>query len=105
MGISTSNGVFREGTPTSDLWGDSEQDILMDSSSATTSQPISPPPASPCKKISASAAKSKPSAAELEEFFSAAEKYVQKRFSEKYNYDIVKDVPLEGRYQWVRLHP
>lgn len=23
----------------------------------------------------------------------------------RYNYDIVKDVPLEGKYQWVRLLP
>ncbi|CAI9294606.1 unnamed protein product [Lactuca saligna] len=46
-----------------------------------------------------------PSPAELEEFFSEAEKYEQKRFTEKYNYDIVKDVPMEGRYQWVRLKP
>ncbi|KAG9155239.1 hypothetical protein Leryth_023270 [Lithospermum erythrorhizon] len=37
-----------------------------------------------------------PSEAELEDFFSAAEKYEQNRFAEKYNYDIVKDVPLEG---------
>ncbi|GAA0160243.1 hypothetical protein LIER_16839 [Lithospermum erythrorhizon] len=41
-----------------------------------------------------------PSEAELEDFFSAAEKYEQNRFAEKYNYDIVKDVPLEGRYEW-----
>lgn len=46
-----------------------------------------------------------PSPAELEEFFSKAEKYEQKRFAEKYNYDIVKDVPMEGSYQWVRLKP
>ncbi|KAI3753161.1 hypothetical protein L2E82_25207 [Cichorium intybus] len=46
-----------------------------------------------------------PSPAELEEFFSEAEKYEQKRFAEKYNYDIVKDVPMEGRYQWIPLKP
>ncbi|KAK9286989.1 hypothetical protein L1049_015397 [Liquidambar formosana] len=46
-----------------------------------------------------------PSTVEIEEFFSVAEKYEQKRFAEKYNYDIVKDVPMEGRYQWVRLKP
>ncbi|KAH6813392.1 hypothetical protein C2S51_022410 [Perilla frutescens var. frutescens] len=46
-----------------------------------------------------------PSAAELEEFFTEAEEYVQKRFSEKYNYDIMKDSPIsEGRYQWVPTH-
>ncbi|KAK9166445.1 hypothetical protein Scep_001636 [Stephania cephalantha] len=45
------------------------------------------------------------SAAEIEEFLSAMEKDSQKRFAEKYNYDIVKDVPLEGRYEWVQLKP
>ncbi|XP_039010515.1 cyclin-dependent kinase inhibitor 7-like [Hibiscus syriacus] len=46
-----------------------------------------------------------PTEVELEEFFAAAEKQVKKQFAEKYNYDIVKDEPLEGRYQWVRLNP
>ncbi|XP_047174848.1 cyclin-dependent kinase inhibitor 7-like [Vigna umbellata] len=46
-----------------------------------------------------------PTESELEEFFTAAEKDIQKRFSEKYNYDIVKDIPLEGRYEWVKLKP
>ncbi|KAK9990602.1 hypothetical protein SO802_025587 [Lithocarpus litseifolius] len=46
-----------------------------------------------------------PTESELEEFFSAAEKDLQKRFKEKYNYDIVKDAPLEGRYEWIRLKP
>nr|KYP42160.1 Cyclin-dependent kinase inhibitor 7 [Cajanus cajan] len=46
-----------------------------------------------------------PTESELEEFFAAAEKDIQKRFSDKYNYDIVKDVPLEGRYEWVKLKP
>ncbi|KAM1349015.1 hypothetical protein PS2_003166 [Malus domestica] len=44
-----------------------------------------------------------PPSEEIEEFFAAVEKYEHKRFTEKYNYDIVNDVPLEGRYQWVRL--
>ncbi|KAL6553143.1 hypothetical protein OROGR_006985 [Orobanche gracilis] len=42
-----------------------------------------------------------PTEAELEEFFAAAEKNLQKQFVDKYNYDIVKDEPLEGRYEWV----
>ncbi|GMJ09774.1 hypothetical protein HRI_004646600 [Hibiscus trionum] len=49
--------------------------------------------------------KKPPSQAELDEFFAAAEKYEQVRFAEKYNYDIVKDVPLDGRYQWIQLKP
>ncbi|ESQ30519.1 hypothetical protein EUTSA_v10011789mg [Eutrema salsugineum] len=46
-----------------------------------------------------------PTQAELDDFFSAAERFEQKRFTEKYNYDIVNDTPLEGRYQWVSLKP
>ncbi|KAK8626854.1 hypothetical protein V6N13_134484 [Hibiscus sabdariffa] len=46
-----------------------------------------------------------PSQEEIEEFFSVAEKYEQKRFVEKYNFDPVKDMPVDGRYQWVRLKP
>ncbi|XP_058735413.1 cyclin-dependent kinase inhibitor 6 [Vicia villosa] len=41
---------------------------------------------------------------EIDEFFARFEREEQKRFSEKYNFDIVRDVPLEGRYEWVRLH-
>uniref|UniRef100_M1CFI0 Cyclin-dependent kinase inhibitor n=1 Tax=Solanum tuberosum TaxID=4113 RepID=M1CFI0_SOLTU len=84
--------------PPSEHCGDSED---MESSSTTTKKSSS----------SASALRKQPSAskvppeAEIEEFFSAAEKCEQKRFAEKYNYDIVKDAPLEGRYQWVSLKP
>ncbi|XP_010479459.1 PREDICTED: cyclin-dependent kinase inhibitor 7-like [Camelina sativa] len=46
-----------------------------------------------------------PTQAELDDFFSAAERFQQKRFTEKYNYDVVNDTPLEGRYQWVTLKP
>ncbi|XP_039009309.1 cyclin-dependent kinase inhibitor 7-like isoform X2 [Hibiscus syriacus] len=44
-----------------------------------------------------------PTEAELEEFFSVAEGKLQNHFAEKYNYDILKDEPLEGRYGWIRL--
>lgn len=50
-----------------------------------------------------SQAEKMPSEAELEEFFAAAEKDLHKKFAHKYNYDIVKDEPLEGRYEWVQL--
>ncbi|CAJ2646209.1 cyclin-dependent kinase inhibitor 7-like protein [Trifolium pratense] len=52
-----------------------------------------------------SSPKNMPTEFELDEFFSAAEKNIQKKFQEKYNYDIVKDVPLKGRYEWVELKP
>ncbi|XVF01237.1 hypothetical protein REPUB_Repub04eG0070700 [Reevesia pubescens] len=83
------NKFSRETTPLSELCGDSEE---MESP-----EKKSPPsPAKPPKM---------PTQTEIDEFFSVAEKYEQKRFSEKYNYDIVKDTPLDGRYQWVRLKP
>ncbi|XP_074295379.1 cyclin-dependent kinase inhibitor 6-like [Silene latifolia] len=46
-----------------------------------------------------------PLQSEIDEFFSSAEKDLQKRFSDKYNFDVVKDVPLEGRYEWVQITP
>ncbi|KAK9109165.1 hypothetical protein Sjap_017225 [Stephania japonica] len=46
-----------------------------------------------------------PSEAELDEFFTVAESAEKKRFTEKYNFDVVKDVPLKGRYEWVQLKP
>ncbi|CAA0807547.1 Cyclin-dependent kinase inhibitor 7 [Striga hermonthica] len=100
--ISTSiTRVFsREATPTSDFYGDSDQVSLHPVSTAKAKK--STPPATSRRKI----LELSPSPVDLEEFFAAAEKkYDQKRFVEKYNYDIVKDVPLEGKYQWVRLHP
>lgn len=44
----------------------------------------------------------KVSSAELEEFFITAEKNLTEKFTDRYNYDIMNDVPLEGRYEWVR---
>ncbi|BAU00202.1 hypothetical protein LR48_Vigan06g033800 [Vigna angularis] len=52
-----------------------------------------------------SKARTMPTESELEEFFVTAEKDIQKRFQDKYNYDVVKDMPLEGRYEWVQLKP
>ncbi|KAH7566562.1 hypothetical protein ACOSP7_023120 [Xanthoceras sorbifolium] len=46
-----------------------------------------------------------PTEIEIEQFFAKAEKQLQKEFAEKYNYDIVKDEPIEGRYEWIQLNP
>ncbi|KAL8092868.1 cyclin-dependent kinase inhibitor 3-like [Apium graveolens] len=46
-----------------------------------------------------------PTTHEIEEFFALAEQQQQKRFTEKYNFDVVNDIPLPGRYQWVRIYP
>ncbi|KAL3843927.1 hypothetical protein ACJIZ3_001330 [Penstemon smallii] len=95
ISVSTNGYSSREATQ---FCIDSNKQGLMDSSS--TSKKKSSPPPGPCRKIPV---EKMPSVAELEEFFEAAEKYEQKRFAEKYNYDIAKDVPLEGKFQWVRL--
>ncbi|GMI88227.1 hypothetical protein HRI_002492000 [Hibiscus trionum] len=84
--ISTCTNIYNF---SSELCGDSDE---MES----PGKKPSPLPAKPPKM---------PSQAEIDEFFSVAEKYEQKRFAEKYNYDIVKDVPLDGRYRWIRLQP
>ncbi|CAH2053332.1 unnamed protein product [Thlaspi arvense] len=46
-----------------------------------------------------------PTPAEVEKFLSELENDDEKkRFIEKYNFDIVNDKPLEGRYKWDRLN-
>ncbi|KAL8156247.1 hypothetical protein AgCh_001373 [Apium graveolens] len=100
----TSHGGFSSNRKAEELMESSETkrkkaktEELMESSETNNKK---------AKFLMSSAAVAKmPSTEEIEEFFSAAEKHEQKRFEEKYNYDIVKDVPLEGRYQWVCLKP
>ncbi|CAF2089643.1 cyclin-dependent kinase inhibitor 3 [Brassica rapa] len=46
-----------------------------------------------------------PSTSELEEFFAYAEQQQQRLFMDKYNFDIVNDMPLTGRYEWVQVSP
>ncbi|ESQ32406.1 hypothetical protein EUTSA_v10004871mg [Eutrema salsugineum] len=46
-----------------------------------------------------------PTTSELEEFFAYAEQQQQRLFMEKYNFDIVHDMPLTGRYEWVQVNP
>ncbi|XP_022771446.1 cyclin-dependent kinase inhibitor 3-like [Durio zibethinus] len=46
-----------------------------------------------------------PTTLEMEEFFACAEQQQQQQFIEKYNFDIVTDLPLPGRYEWVQLIP
>ncbi|PUZ71015.1 hypothetical protein GQ55_2G281000 [Panicum hallii var. hallii] len=42
---------------------------------------------------------------EVETFLAAAESTLARRFAAKYNYDVVKDAPMDGRYEWVRVGP
>ncbi|PPS14560.1 hypothetical protein GOBAR_AA06021 [Gossypium barbadense] len=46
-----------------------------------------------------------PSTQEMEEFVVYAEQQQHRRFMEKYNFDIVNDLPLQGRYEWVKIIP
>ncbi|XP_023539497.1 cyclin-dependent kinase inhibitor 4-like [Cucurbita pepo subsp. pepo] len=44
-----------------------------------------------------------PTAQEVDDFFNWAEGEQQRKFIEKYNYDLVTDKPLPGRYEWEKL--
>ncbi|GFY81668.1 cyclin-dependent kinase inhibitor family protein [Actinidia rufa] len=46
-----------------------------------------------------------PTAREMDDFFTGAEEQQQKQFVEKYNFDLVNDKPLPGRYEWTKLDP
>nr|DAD37018.1 TPA_asm: hypothetical protein HUJ06_007659 [Nelumbo nucifera] len=46
-----------------------------------------------------------PTTIEMEEFFAGAEQLQQRLFTEKYNFDPVNDMPLPGRYEWVKVEP
>lgn len=83
-----------ESTPTSELKSESgevesstvKQSSVMTNSGCTILSPEKMPPE-----------------AELEAFFAAAEEDLNQRFKDKYNYDIVNDIPLQGRYEWIQL--
>lgn len=44
-----------------------------------------------------------PTEQELSRVFRTNEKQQQKEFMEKYNFDVVNDKPLPGRYKWVKI--
>ncbi|KZV44356.1 cyclin-dependent kinase inhibitor 3 [Dorcoceras hygrometricum] len=46
-----------------------------------------------------------PTTDEIEEFFAREEQLWQHLFTEKYNFDVVNDLPLPGRYEWVKKSP
>lgn len=46
-----------------------------------------------------------PTTHEMNEFFVFAEQQQQRIFIEKYNFDIVNDSPLPGRYEWMQVIP
>ncbi|EPS70722.1 cyclin-dependent kinase inhibitor 3, partial [Genlisea aurea] len=46
-----------------------------------------------------------PTCDEMEEFFASLEKQEQRNFADKYNFDVVNDLPLPGRFEWVKIRP
>ncbi|EOA31461.1 hypothetical protein CARUB_v10014646mg [Capsella rubella] len=79
------NSNFRETSPVSEGLGETTTE--MESSSAAE-------------------VRKTPTPAEIEGFFSELENEAddkKKQFIEKYNFDIVNDEPLQGRYKWDRL--
>ncbi|CAN0897902.1 Cyclin-dependent kinase inhibitor 3 [Linum grandiflorum] len=46
-----------------------------------------------------------PTVQEMDDFFARAEERQQRLFIEKYNYDVVNDMPLPGRYEWIEITP
>lgn len=83
----------RESTPSSEIQGESGE---LESTRKHASE---------INSRHRSMAKKMPSSAEIDEFFSSAEKDLQRQYAEKYNFDFVKEQPLEGRYNWVRVKP
>ncbi|GJN22371.1 hypothetical protein PR202_gb09927 [Eleusine coracana subsp. coracana] len=82
----------RETTPSSQArveLSDLESDLAGQKSGRSL-----PAAASPVRPI-------RPPAAEIEEFFAAAEAAEAQRFASKYNFDVVRGVPLHGgRFEW-----
>ncbi|XP_076954797.1 uncharacterized protein LOC143629395 isoform X2 [Bidens hawaiensis] len=87
----SSNDGFRETS--------SSSEICLNSDEMESSSMLKPNPPSHDKQLN------NPTAEEIEAFFAVMESKEHKRFADKYNYDIVNDVPMDGRYQWVLLKP
>lgn len=87
----------RESTPCS----------LIRDSSANTPPGLTTRQQSSCTahRTQMSILRSIPTSDEMEEFFAYAEQRQQRSFIEKYNFDIVKDRPLPGRFEWVQVIP
>ncbi|KAH7846457.1 hypothetical protein Vadar_014248 [Vaccinium darrowii] len=89
----------RENTPSSEMEAESGE-------LESTARPLeanSPSEVTSEKSTVETSSEEMPSDAEIEEFFAAAEKVLEKQFTEKYNFDFTKFEPLEGRYEWVRV--
>ncbi|WCJ38087.1 Cyclin-dependent kinase inhibitor family protein [Euphorbia peplus] len=57
------------------------------------------------RRVTSNILRNIPTSHEMEEFFTCAEQEQQRLFIEKYNFDIVNELPLSGRYEWVQAIP
>ncbi|CAI0426632.1 unnamed protein product [Linum tenue] len=44
-----------------------------------------------------------PTTQEMDDFFASQEEQQRRLFIDKYNFDVVNDIPLPGRYEWVQV--
>ncbi|RAL39678.1 hypothetical protein DM860_003211 [Cuscuta australis] len=101
LGIGIALFCSREIRPPAGILCRSEMEFSKEEEEEIWTVEKSPSSSSASSLLEAGGGVRTPSAAEIEELFSASEKYQQKFFREKYNYDVEKDLPLEGRYEWV----
>ncbi|KAJ8558242.1 hypothetical protein K7X08_005008 [Anisodus acutangulus] len=87
----------RESTPCSLV---READALVNPGSATRRTELN----ATAQRTRNSILRNIPSAHEIEEFFTFAEQQQQRLFMEKYNFDVANDLPLSGRYEWIRVN-
>lgn len=92
------NRERRETTPSSHFPGDLSD---LESDLAGQNSGRSSLPQTPTTQVQAAARARIPPAAEIEEFFAAAEEAEARRFACKYNFDVARGVPLDsGRFEW-----
>ncbi|XP_060181251.1 cyclin-dependent kinase inhibitor 3-like [Lycium barbarum] len=87
----------RESTPCSVA---REVDVMVNPGSATRRTELN----TTAQRTRNSILRNIPSAHEIEEFFTFAEQQQQRLFMEKYNFDVANDLPLSGRYEWIRVN-
>ncbi|KAK6940540.1 Cyclin-dependent kinase inhibitor domain [Dillenia turbinata] len=87
----------RESTPCS---------LIRSSDTIETPGSTTKPAPSPAnRRARTSMQRNTPTQHEMDEFFVGAEKVQQRIFIEKYNFDIINDLPLPGRFEWVQVAP
>ncbi|KAK4366189.1 hypothetical protein RND71_014069 [Anisodus tanguticus] len=79
---------------------DREADALVNPGSATRRTELN----ATAQRTRNSILRNIPSAHEIEEFFTFSEQQQQRLFMEKYNFDVANDLPLSGRYEWIRVN-